>query len=273
MFPPSKTILLSTFSTVLLACGVGALIISPASSERQIDNASPPSAATQTGTAQRVRNLSLQPEAFKLSRRLGHRFKPSRQSFSTITGTLTVGTSRQTVTVLRRQTARGENLDMVIAGEPGVLSWSDGEGARAAGATPGESERVLIERLALDSPDEFVLAQLRGASYYTVGRNVRADVGGDENYTGPLWDVIRVAEPETENARGFLSSARLYYINVQTGLIDKIVSELKGETIEANILQWLDQAGEKHPSHIVWTCGSETVQEFRLTTVSVAPQQ
>src|SRR6185312_5042102 len=103
-----------------------------------------------------------------------------------------------------------------------------------------------------DNPDQFVLAQLRGASYYTIARNVRADAGGSENYTGPLYDVIRMEEPQNQGARRLLSNSRLYYINVQTRLIDKIVSALKGETIEANILEWTDQSGEKFPSHIVW---------------------
>jgi hypothetical protein len=48
---------------------------------------------------------------------------------------------------------------------------------------------------------------------------------------------------------------------------------LKGATIEASILQWVDQAGEKLPSHIVWKRGNETVQEFRLSSVSIQPQQ
>jgi hypothetical protein len=257
---------------VLLACGV-ALLVSSASSKKQIDIVSPTQAPAQTQPPQNTRNLSLQPEAFKMSRRLGKRFRWSRPTFSTLAGTLTVGTSRQTITVSRRQTSRGENVDIVLAGEVGILSWNDVDGAKAAGSTPGGTERILIERFVLDSPDEFVLAQLRGASYYTTGRNVRADVGGDDNYTGPLWDVVRVTEPETDGARRSLSSSRLYYLNVQTGLIDKIVSELNGETIEANVLQWLDQAGEKHPSHIVWKRGNETVQEFRLTTVAIQAEQ
>lgn len=273
MFPPSKCILASALPAVLLACGVGALLISRASSTKQPANVSPAPASVQTGTAQKVRNLSLQPEAFRMSRRLGKRFMSSRQSFSTLAGTLTIGTSQQTITLSRRQTSRGENVDIALAGELDLLSWSDLEGAKTAGSTAGESERILIERLVFDSPDEFVFAQLRGASYHTTGRNVRDDLGGDDSYTGPLWDVIRVTEPETDSARRRLSSSRLYYINVQTGLLDKIVSELKGETIEANILQWLDQAGEKHPAHIVWKRGNETVQEFRLTTVSIQEQQ
>ena len=69
-----------------------------------------------------------------------------------------------------------------------------------------------------------------------------------------------------------VSTSRLYYINVQTGLIDKIVSEFEGATIEANVLAWVNQAGEKVPSHIIWKRGEETVQEFRLTNVSIQLQ-
>lgn len=272
MFFPPKTFLL-TLPAVLIACGVGALLMRPASLKKPIDTTSPEQTPLQTRPAQKVRNLSLQPEAFKMSRRLGQRFKSSRPSSSTVAGTLTIGTSQQTISVLRRQTSSGENVDIAVAGELATLSWSDVEGAKVSGSTSDETQRILIEQLVLDSPDQFVLAQLRGASYRTIARDVRADVGGGENYTGPLWDVIRVEEPETDITRRPLSNSRLYYINVRTGLIDKVVSELKGETIEANILQWHVQGGEKHPAHIVWKRGNETVQEFRLATVSVQPQQ
>jgi uncharacterized protein YjbI with pentapeptide repeats len=186
-------------------------------------------------------------------------------------GTLTPGSVQQNLSITRRQTATGEEVG--IAGEAGTLAWSNLEGARASGANLSEAQQTLIERIVLDNPDQFVLAQLRGASYYTVAHNVRADVGGSDNYNGPLWNLVRVDEPATEVARPPLSNSRLYYINVQTGLIDKIVCELKGATIEASILQWVDQAGEKLPSHIVWKRGNETVQEFRLSSVSIQPQQ
>jgi hypothetical protein len=218
-----------------------------------------------------MRNLSLQPEAFKLSRRLGNRFASSRQTSSTLAGTLITGTLQRDVNVLRRQTSTGEEVGIGVAGA--ALTWSDVEGPRASGANVNEGQRVLIERLVLDSPDHFVLAQLRGASYYTVARNVRADLGGSDNYDGPLWDVVRVEEPHTEATRRPLSNSRLYYINIQTGLIDKIVSEVRGEKIAANVLQWVDQGGEKIPSHIVWKRGEETVQEFRLTSFAIQPQQ
>jgi len=261
----SKTALLYAGFIVLLACAVSVLVIS-----RNL-SVNAKQTLTHTQPERKVRNLSLQPEAFTMSRRLGSRFTASRQTTSTITGTLTTGSAQQTVNITRRQTPTGEAIG--IAGEVGTLSWDDVEGAKAIGSSPGKVQQTLIERIALDTPDQFVLAQLRGASYYTVARNVRADVGGSDNYDGPLWDVVRIDEPQSERGRRPLSSSRLYYINVQTGLIDKIVSELKGETVEAHILQWMDQAGEKFPSHIVWKRGSETVQEFRLTSVSIQSQQ
>ena len=260
MYFRSKTVLLWTLPIVILACAVSAVLIRGTSSQTPVE--------TRTG---KMRNLSLQPEAFKLSRRLGNRFAPSRQTSSTLVGTLITGTVQQDVNVVRRQTSTGEEVGIGVAGA--ALTWSDVEGPGASRANVNDGQRVLIERLVFDSPDQFVLAQLRGSSYYTVARNVRADLGGSDNYDGPLWDVVRVEEPHTEATRRPLSNARQYYINVQTGLIDKIVSEVRGEKIEANVLQWVDQGGEKIPSHIVWKRGEETMQEFRLTSFAIQPQQ
>ena len=261
MYLRSKTVLLWTLPVVILVCAVSTVLIRGTSSQNPI----------QTRTA-KVRNLSLQPEAFKLSRRLGNRFASSRQTSSTMTGTLITGTLLQEVNVVRRQTSSGEEVGIGVAGAPGTLTWSDDDGPGVSGTHVNEGQRMMMERLVLDSPDQFVLAQLRGASYYTVARNVRNDLDGRDDYSGPLWDVVRVEEPEREALRRPLSTSRLYYINVQTGLIDKIVSEVRGEKIEASVLQWVDQGGEKVPSHIVWKRGEETVQEFRLSSFSVQPQ-
>ena len=253
----SKTFVLWILPIVILACAVSAVLIRGTVAQDPVQH--------RTG---KMRNLSLQPEAFKLSRRLGNRFMSTRQSSSALVGTLTAESLQQTVRLIRSQTAMGENVGIELAGGPGRLTWSDVDGPGAV----NEGQRMLIERLVLDSPDQFVLAQLRGASYYTVARNVRADLGGGDDYSGPLWDVVRVEEPERGATRRPLSNSRLYYLNVQTGLIDKIVSELRGEKIEANVVQWLDQGGEKMPAHIVWKRGEETVQEFRLISFTVQPQ-
>ena len=267
MYRRSKTSLLFAWSMAFVVCAAGAIIIS-----RNIAVTAGQTPG-QVRPAVTTRNLSLQPEAFRLSRRLGSRFSPSRQLTSILAGALTTGALLQNVTITRQQTSSGEDIQVAVAGDSATLGWSDTEVSKAASSTLTEAQQILLERLALDNPDQFVLAQLRGATYYTTAHNVRADVGGSENYDGPLWDVVRVDEPKNDSARRLLSNSRLYYINVQTGLIDKIVSELKGETIEANIVQWSEQDGEKLPSHIIWKRGNETVQDFRLTSISLQPQQ
>ena len=215
------------------------------------------------------RNLSMQPEAFKMSRKLGERFLSSRREVSVLNGTLTIGTERQHIQVYRRQNDRGEKVEVLIGNGPVALSWSDTEGPRASDRAASENERVLIERVTFDSIDQFVLAQLRGASYRTIARNVMpVEAGGADNYSGPVWDIIRVDDPEQDSQKRPLSTWRLYYINSETGLIDKIVSEPGGERIETNFSNWIEQAGEKLPTRITWTRSGQRIMEFRLTNFS-----
>lgn len=127
------------------------------------------------------------------------------------------------------------------------------------------SERALIERILLDSADEFVLAQLRGASYLTVAKNLRPDDAG-ENYDGPLWTVVRVDSPERDNDKKPQRSWRLYYINSRTGMIDKIVSEVAGERVEANLSGWTTNSSEVIPSVISWTKGGQQIMELKVNS-------
>src|SRR5258708_487475 len=95
----------------------------------------------------------------------------------------------------------------------------------SSGKSAAGTERSLIERLALDSPDQFVLAQLRGASYYTVARDVMpTSAGGSDDYNGPLWDVIRLGEPQTSKSAP-LSHWRIFHINSASSLIDRSISD------------------------------------------------
>ncbi len=209
----------------------------------------------------RQRNLSLQPEAFKLSRKLGRRFGAVNSEVSIITGTLQTGGQRLPVQITRRQSERGERLEIALGVT--ALTWSDTDGAKSGGAQASGTERQLIERLAFDSADQFVLAQLRGASYYIIATNVRPDDAGDV-YEGPIWTVVRVDDPGRDEQRRPQSRWRLYYLNASTGLIDKVVSEIQGQRVEANFNQWTEIGGEKVPSRIAWTSGGQSLMEFEL---------
>lgn len=213
----------------------------------------------------RQRNLSLQPEALAVARRLGTRFGHGNRAQSTVVGTLTIGTETRTVRTVRTQTDDGEQIEIDMAGRGGVLTWDGTRGAFSGTSRAQGADRDLIERLVFDSPDQFVLAQLRGASYFTVARNVRPTDAG-ENYRGPLLNIVRVSDPEVDESKAAQSRWRLYYIDAATSLIDRIESEVNGRRIIAELSGWTEQNGQKIPASIAWKQDGQTVMQYRLTS-------
>jgi len=270
---PLVLIFVATSATIAIVVGSVNSAVGDRRDERTMAlNKSLEPAVTQASDRTGPRNLALQPEALKLSRRLGRRFWDPQRTISIASGTVTVGVTSQVVQLVRRQTDRGERIEIVIGVGPTSLTWNESDGSKSSGQTANDIERMVIERLTFDSPDQLVLAQLRGASYYTVARNVRP-AQADENYEGALWDIIRVDDPDQDEQRRAQSRWRLYYVNSNTGLVDKVVSEIQGERIEATFSGWRDQEGEKSPTHIVWTRQGETLMELYLLIFSFTAAQ
>ena len=232
-------------------------------------------APQQTAVRSRLQNrLALQPEADKFRRRLGQRFLTTGREMSVLVGALNLGSERYTARITRRQDDDDERLTITLNGGGPALTWSGLNGAMSGGSAATGAQRSLLERLALDSPDQFILAQLRGSAYYTTARMVRpSEAGGSDNYAGPMWNVIRVSEPSALTQNKPQSLWRLYYINTATGLIDKVISEEQGQTIVAELSGWVTQNGEQIPTRITWTLNRQVVMEFSLTNISHGPRQ
>lgn len=212
--------------------------------------------------------LSLQPEIDRFRRRLGLRFTAPGRERSTLVGRLTIGAQQYQVRISRTQDVDGEQVEIALNGGPSLI-WNDKEGAKSGGRDATGLERSLIERLALDSPDQFIMAQLRGASYYTIDRFVQpADVKDAESYDGPVWDLVRVGEPEGAAQNRSQSPWRLYYLNSATGLLDRVISQEQGATVAAEFTQWVFQGGEKLPTRIAWTRNELPVMELVINGVS-----
>jgi len=250
-------------SITLIACAMAVMLISRASTKTPEHG---PQDLSQSEKASSYRNLSLKPEALSVGRQLGDRFKPASRAVTTAVGTLIRSGNEEPIVVVRRQTENGEIVDIQL--ENRNLRWNGREPLSASSGVPADVERLLAERLILDSPDQFVLAQLRGAAYFTVARNVRPTDAAD-NYTGPLWNLVRVDEPQQqdENLRA-LSTWRIYYINVQTGLPDRIEYQLNGKDIQAEFVDWTEQNGEKTPARVTWSSGGKIIMEYTARTVS-----
>ena len=263
----SSAIIILVASTGLFWTSARTKIVIPArfTPPFQQQSATAPQSSTTTSGNNRAR-ISRQPEALKLSRALGKRFQSATGGQSTLSGTLTIGSDEQNVSFSRTPGEVGESVDAVLGSTQNHLTWNGQGGALSSGNAASDGETLLIERLSLDSPDHFVIAQLSGASYYTVGRNIRpADAGGSDDYTGPTWDIVRVGEPASAHT---LSPWRLYYINSTTGLLDKVVSEIQGVQVVAELSGWTEVQGEKVPSHITWSRQGQVIMQFSLANFS-----
>lgn len=264
---------MSRRSRTVLCC-VAFLGIAATTSAFLITRASPERAPAIQSTVQTrankrgPRNLALQPEAIAMARKLGSRFSLSKSSSSVTSGSLTIAGIDQPLTITRRQNETGEQVNLSVGGRN--LTWDDQEGAKAVAGLLSNQERLLMERLTLDSPDQFVLAQLRGASYFTIAQNVRP-ADANDGYTGPLWDLIRVDEPQTAKAHP-LSSWRIYYINGQTGLPDRVEYQLNEQPITVEFLEWTKQGEETTPSHVKWSSNGQSLMELHVTSVSLNQQ-
>lgn len=257
-----QTCILFGASIALLAV-TSAIVFSRASTK----SALPPNDQGQSRKPKKFRNLVLQPAAAAVNRKLGNRFKTDNGR-SVLVGTITVGGDRQPVTIIRSLTDTGETVELNLTGRKFI--WTDIGGITTAqGVAATDAERLAVERLVFDSPDQFVLAQLRGASYQTVMRNLRPTDAPDD-YSGPLWTMVRVNDPQTNESAAPKSPWRLYFINSISGLIDRVESDLDGQRVEASILQWTDQNGEKMPAQIRWTMNGQMLMEFELQSSSQA---
>lgn len=261
MSPKSKKVLRWSAALALIACVTTAILITSASKESSSATGEIPAQSL----AKNGRNLFLQPEALRVARQLGKRFGPASRSTTLLSGNFTIAGNAQPLAITRRQTETGETVELLLSNRS--LTWSAEAGVKATGSAATETERLLLERLIFDSPDYFVLAQLRGASYSTVARNVRPPDAPD-NYSGALWTIVRVDEPQTDEALRPKSTWRLFYINSNSGLIDRIVSRLGDQTVEAQIWSWMEASGEKVPSQITWSIDSRGVMSYQATTIS-----
>lgn len=247
---------------VVLVCGVASAFLIARATR---DSSAPSTQHTSPRLNSGRRNVSLQPEAVSVSRRLGRRFNASSRAVSSSSGNLAIRGVEQPITIVRNQTDSGETVQLLLGTRS--FSWSEREGLKSFSGLATDVERLLIEQMVFDSPEQFVLAQLRGASYFTVARNVRPTDAVD-GYSGALWNLVRVNEPPAEENLKPLIPWRIYYINVQTGLPDRVEYQLDGKEIRAEFLDWTEAQGEKTAALVRWSSDGQTIMEYRATSVS-----
>src|SRR5215211_2897339 len=112
--------------TLGLAGGITALLVGHVAA----DTAQTPAPAPASSHA---RNLSLQPEALKLARRLGARFSSRKNTTSVVVGTLRLALEARVMQMTRTQTDEGENVEITIDRSLDTLTWDAKQGALSLG--------------------------------------------------------------------------------------------------------------------------------------------
>ena len=258
---------LTLIGFALISLVAGALNVSIASKRDLRGPVPPPPAIQPTSRPPSLLHsrLSLQPEANKMRRRVGQRFIAGGPRVSVLTGTLVRGSDTRAIVIRREQRDDGEHLTITLAGGLPNIQWDQTEGPSAPGRAIDEDTRFVIDRLALDSPDQFIFAQLRGASYYVIARDVMPEEAqADENYNGPVWDVVRVGEPDSATYVNAHSPWHVFYVNSATGLIDRVISADQGTPVTAELTAWSSVGGEIIPTHITWSRNHQVVMELNV---------
>src|SRR5262245_40556878 len=270
---------------IVIVGTIGAVALSIGTAIRQADSASrsvtpvepatslsPPAQTRSNGRSRLQSRLGFQPRAYRMLFHIGRRFNVPGLEVATQTGVLKLGVNQHSLRITRSQDdADGEQVLIEIGGNP-ALSWSPKAGAKSSAGQATGSDRLITERIALDSIDQFILAQVRGVSYRMVARSVVPQgAAAHEDYNGPSWDVVRLNEPEGTVKP--LSNARLYYINTVTGLIDKVVSQEAGEVVSAEFSNWANFSGEKTPTRVVWRNGDSILMEITLSGTNYTRKQ
>ena len=80
--------------------------------------------------------------------------------------------------------------------------------------------------------------------------------------------MVRVDEPKQNETARPLSTWRIYYINSQTGLPDRIEYQLDGQDIRTEFLEWTEQNGENFPLRVTWSIAERVVMEYRTTSIT-----
>jgi hypothetical protein len=213
-----------------------------------------------------VRRGNLSPKLNWHLNALGDRLeKPGRERLS-VTGTLSRADSKaEEVTAVwefpdrLRLTRQKGNQARVIA--------FDGEQVKAAGNALDEAEQDLIETLVYGSAEHFFDTQMEGMATRFLGSRFRLDDGSTADYSGPYYDVYKIAD-QVKTSADQREQLKLYYFNSDTLLLERVVYEINrnGATVrvEERLGDWTREQGQQVARRIERFENGESVFVLRI---------
>jgi hypothetical protein len=160
-------------------------------------------------------------------------------------------------------------------GGTSVVTFNGSAAAKAGGElTP--SDEALVETLVYDSAEGFFAAQARGANARHLGSRFRLDDGaGTADPSAPAYDVYLI-ENEISLGGGPTRRAKLYYLNSDTLLLERVRYEVArgGDVVrvEVRLGDWQKSQGQNVPMRVERFEDGSPVFALTFTNVAFGPR-
>ena len=222
-----------------------------------------------------VRRSNLSPKLAWHLNALGDRLeKPGRERLN-VTGTLSRANDTQTEDVTAvfefpdrlRLTRQKGNQTRVIT--------FDGDEAKAAENSLDAGEEDLIETLVYGTAEHFFDTQMQGMATRLLGSRFRMDDGSSVDYSGPYYDVYKVADRVMTSADQ-REQLKFYYFNSETLLLERVTYEINRNgsvvKVEERLADWTREQGQQVARRIERFENGESVFVFTVRTAGFSPR-
>jgi hypothetical protein len=172
---------------------------------------------------------------------LGNRLERPGKERLTLMGSLrTGGETREVAATLEFP----DKLRLAVNGPHSRVIAFDGEQTKVSAAA---GELDLIETLAYDSAEHFFAARMQGKAMRFLGARFRTDDGSSPNYTGPYFDIYKIADQV--QASGQERPAKLYHFNSDTLLLERVTYVINRGgaeiSVETKLSDWRGAEGQQ----------------------------
>ena len=193
--------------------------------------------------------------------------KPGRERLSVAGALSRAGSPAEEVTAVwefpdrLRLTRHKGNQTRVIA--------FDGDQVKAGGNPLDEAEQDLMETLVYGSAEHFFDTQMEGMGTRFLGSRFRLDDGSSADYSGPYYDVYKVAD-QVKTSPDQREQLKLYYFNSETLLLERVTYEINrnGATVkvEERLGDWTKEQGQQVARRIERFGSLRHIRPWLMTT-------
>jgi hypothetical protein len=149
----------------------------------------------------------------------------------------------------------------------------DGDQVKASGSSLDTADQELGETLVYGTPEHFFSTQMQGMATRLLGLRFRLDDGSSAGYSGPYYDVYKVAD-RVRTATDQREQIKLYYFNSDTLLLERVTYEImrNGATVkvEERLGNWTREQGQQVPRRIERFENGESVFVLAISTAGLS---